>query len=197
VETSTSISYFIKLALLGLSTQVPLMGIAHAETHHFTYDDFSNLSQLQLNNFSGKSDLVQNGSSLMLTDRRQMQSMSVFTINPISLSDNLSFSSEFSFKIDHPEDLTEAYLNSNKGGSGLVFVMQSNSNQAGGADAQTIGYGGIENSIGIEFDTWATFGTPENPQAWGPYDYYSHEDYIALSDNHLGLNLNGSAASVV
>jgi hypothetical protein len=65
------------------------------------------------------------------------------------------------------------------GADGLVFVVQTKANNVGGAGGG-IGYLGISPSLGVEFDT-----------------FYNNESYAQdPSDNHIGINLDGSAHSV-
>lgn len=59
-----------------------------------------------------------------------------------------------------------------------MFVVQTVGNNVGGAGGG-IGYQGINNSIGIEFDTWNN-GSGDNN-----------------SSNHIGIDVNGSVSSVV
>jgi hypothetical protein len=82
------------------------------------------------------------------------------------------FSAHFAFRISDPI---------NGGADGLVFVLQSSpagasalANNGGG-----LGYAGMAPSLGIEFDTW------DNGPAADAY-----------SSNHVGININGSVASV-
>ena len=63
------------------------------------------------------------------------------------------------------------------GADGLVFVVQTNSNSVGGAGGG-IGYQGIANSLGIEFDTW--------------------DNGMGLGDpngNHVAIDINGDLSS--
>lgn len=145
---------YLSAALLCLSASV------HSAV--FTYSDFSNTNNLTLN---GDAQVV--GNVLRLTDSADYRTGSVFSTSLIDLNAG-SFSSEFSFN-----------FNNQRGGGadGIVFTLQSVSNQVGSTGGG-IGYENIPNSIGIEFDNW------NNGSSDG------------FSDSHIGLNLNGSISSI-
>ncbi|MEW6158777.1 MAG: hypothetical protein AB1813_15230, partial [Verrucomicrobiota bacterium] len=105
---------------------------------------------------------------LRLTDNFG-QSGSAFLTDPISLAADASFSTMFSFQIDN---------NQNGGADGIAFVVQTVSNTAGGAGGG-LGYQGLPNSIGIEFDTW------NNGAGSGDFNA-----------SHIGVDINGNIASV-
>lgn len=66
-----------------------------------------------------------------------------FLTNAISLANDASFGTAFSFQITNPF---------NTGAGGIVFVVQTVANNVGGGGG--IGYAGRANSVGVEFDTW-------------------------------------------
>lgn len=72
---------------------------------------------------------------------------SVFNRERVTLADNRSFSTYFSFKMD-----------SGSQADGIVFVVQTASNQAG-AVGGGLGYAGVAKSIGVEYDTYYNVGT--------------------------------------
>lgn len=94
-----------------------------------------------------------------------------FLTNPIALTDDTSFTSVFSFRIHN------AY---NGGADGLAFVITTAPDKTGRGGA-TIGYGGIDRSIAVEFDTYKGGGN----NYWDP------------NDNHIGINLNGDVMTSV
>ena len=119
------------------------------------YDDFSSISGLALNG-----DARQTDNTLELTNSSS-QTGSAFFTESVSLADEASFESSFAFQI----------LGGSGGADGLAFVIQ---NDAAGATAigsggSDIGYGGISNSIAIEFDTFK----------WRPFE---------LNNNHVAVN---------
>ncbi|GAA6188135.1 L-type lectin-domain containing protein [Litorivita sp. NS0012-18] len=123
------------------------------------------------------SDMTLNGSAalsgtdLQLTDAVDWQNGSAWT-DAVAIASNTTFSAAFSFTIATP---------STGGADGIVFAVHNDT----GGTAQTgdggggIGYQGIGNSIAVEFDTWGN----------GSGD--------AFSNNHVGINTNGSTASLV
>ncbi|WP_013325527.1 Calx-beta domain-containing protein [Gloeothece verrucosa] len=110
---------------------------------------------------------------LRLTDNLS-QSGGAFVTNPISLADDVSFSTFFEFQISNPQGVSDL---DGQGADGLVFVIQTIANNVGGGGGG-IGYEGINKSLGIEFDTFNNGGIDDN------------------SGNHVGINLNGNIDSV-
>jgi subtilase family serine protease len=103
------------------------------------------------------------------------QTGSTFTELPVSLGLGGSFSSFFQFQISNSQGLSEE---DGTGGDGLVFVLQSTGDaNILGEGGGMLGYQGIGNSLGIEFDTWNN----------GSIDDYN--------GNHVGINFNGSVDS--
>jgi hypothetical protein len=96
----------------------------------------------------------------------------------VSLASNASFSTYFQFRFTNPD----VFFCDGQGcgADGLVFVVQTVANNVGGAGGG-IGYFGITNSVGIEFDNWLNGGSP----------------IFDVNSNHVGIDLNGSVTSVV
>lgn len=131
------------------------------------YPDFSSVAGLQLNGSA-----AQAGSVLRLTDDLA-QGGSAFSTTPVVLS-GASFSTYFSFRISDPVGWSDG---DGQGADGIVFVVQTLANNVGGSGGG-IGYAGIGNSVGVEYDTW-------------------HNGELGDNDgNHLGVDLNGSLNSV-
>lgn len=152
-------------------------GAAAATT--VTFSDFSDLSSLVL---SGSTAAIANpvvfgGQNVLRLTNALGQAGGAFLADPIPLVDGsgfrASFSTAFEFQITHPMGCGEADAG---GADGLVFVVQTASNQYGGVGGG-LGYDGIAKSIGIEFDTWFNGGADPN-------------------GNHVGINQNGSVASL-
>lgn len=110
-----------------------------------SFSDFSSVVGLQLNGNS-----AQVGNVLRLTPSLAGQSGSVFSVTPVTLSSEVSFSTFFSFRISAPGGIGDS---DGQGADGLVFVVQTNANNVGGAGGG-IGYQGLGKSVGIEFDTY-------------------------------------------
>ncbi len=124
----------------------------------FKFDDFSNTSLLQLNG-----NAIATGNRLRLTDAAPAQAGSVFCKQKISLKNDRSFSTYFRFQ------MTDG---SAPPADGMVFVLQPLSNTAGSSGGG-MGYAGIANSFGLEFDT------------------YVNGNYGDPDDRHLGTHVNG------
>ncbi|MGH1458698.1 MAG: L-type lectin-domain containing protein [Paracoccaceae bacterium] len=116
-------------------------------------------------------DAAVSGTSLQMTSAANWQLSAAWT-DAVAIDASTTFSAAFSFTIDTP---------SMGGADGLVFVVQNDT--AGAAEVGDggggVGYQGINNSFAVEFDTWNN----------GSGDGHS--------DNHVGINLNGSSSSAV
>jgi hypothetical protein len=135
------------------------------------YADFSSTAGLTLNGSA-----TQAGTALRVTPALVNQSGSFFATNTVSLASNASFSTYFQFRNTSPGGScdTQGPL---CGADGLVFVVQTQGNNVGGVGGG-IGYLGIDNSVGIEFDTWNN-GSGDNN-----------------SSNHVGIDVNGDVTSL-
>jgi hypothetical protein len=111
----------------------------------FTYNDFSSTSGLQLNGNAAAVDNV-----LRLTPANYWQAGSAFSTNAVSLASNASFSTYFQFRMHDAGGASDA---DGWGADGIVFTVETTSNSVGGSGVG-IGYTGIPNSLGVEFDTW-------------------------------------------
>ncbi len=132
--------------------------------------DFSDVSDLTINN-----DAAQVGNVLRVTPALDSQAGSAFSTTTVSLSADASFSTFFQFQFTDP-DLLFCDSPTTCGADGLVFVVQTVGNNVGGAGGG-IGYAGIDDSVGIEFDTWNNGFVDNN------------------SSNHVGINIDGSQSS--
>jgi hypothetical protein len=132
------------------------------------YNDFSDTTGLDLNGSAAVVSTV-DGQVLRLTPALNDRSGSTFSGVQVNAAD---FSTFFKFRITSPGGILFDG-NTEVGADGIVFVVQSVSSSIGGAGGG-IGYGGINNSVGVEFDTW-------------------HNS--ALSDpssNHVGIDTQGN-----
>lgn len=156
-----------------LLTTIGVALAAHSVTT-VTFPDFTNpADDFQLN--GSAVGLNPNGDDVLRLTSGTGQSGSAFLYDAIDLSDSASFSTVFSFRIHNPV---------NGGADGLAFVIQPNNNTAGGGGGG-IGYQGIANSLGIEFDNWHNGGdgTGTNP--------------CDINGNHVGINVDGLICSEV
>jgi len=159
----------MKKPVLAAIATVSLLTFGHAGASVISFNDFSDVSGLQLNGSA-----TQAGNVLRLTNNLN-QGGSAFLTSPISLAADASFSSFFQFRISNPIGISDG---DGQGADGLVFVVQTVANNVGGFGGG-IGYNGIPKSVGVEFDTWNNGGWDDN------------------NGNHVGINLNGDMNSVV
>ncbi|MBU1224482.1 MAG: PEP-CTERM sorting domain-containing protein [Gammaproteobacteria bacterium] len=154
--------------LAAVACGIALAGQAGAAV--INYSDFSSTAGLTLNGSA-----TQAGSVLRVTPANFGQSGSAFSTSTVSLASNASFSTFFQFRFTSPGGACDGL---GCGADGLVFVVQTVGNNVGGAGGG-IGYAGINNSVGIEFDTWNN-GSGDNN-----------------SSNHIGADVNGDVNSIV
>jgi hypothetical protein len=77
------------------------------------------------------------------------------------------------------------------GGDGLAFIIHSDEGSAAtalGGDGKDMGYGGISNSIAIEFDTWTNVDTE------GSDDFF--HDHISIHSGSTGKNSPGASTAL-
>ena len=134
-----------------------------------TFNDFSSTAGLTLNGSAAKVNTAADGDVLRLTPALPNQGGSAFSSVTINAAD---FSTYFRFRITDPGGILFDG-NTETGADGIVFVVQSVSSSLGGIGAG-IGYAGIPNSVGVEFDTWHN-GANNDPDS-----------------NHLGIDVNGN-----
>jgi hypothetical protein len=156
-----------RTSLLVLSAAVASLANAATVINH---PDFSSVADLTING-----NAAQVGNVLRVTPAIDSQSGSAFSTTTVSLAVGASFSTHFTFRFTNPDVFFCDGLGC--GADGLVFVVQTVGNNVGGAGGG-IGYSGINNSLGIEFDNW-----------WNP-------DIGDIDSNHVGIDLNGSVTSV-
>ncbi len=161
LKSFTSACMALTMALLCASTQAAVV---------LDYTDFSDTTGLTLNG-----NAAQVGDVLRVTPAIDGQAGSFFSTNKVSLATGASFSTYFKFRFTAPDAFFCDGFGC--GADGLVFVVQTVANNVGGAGGG-IGYAGIANSVGIEFDSW-----------------YNGELGDA-SSNHVGIDRNGSLASL-
>jgi hypothetical protein len=161
-----------KSAIGSLAMALALLAPMTAGATTLLFNDFSSTAGLQLNgstaaiNTGGQGVLDFNGDRVLRLTNNLSQAGSAFSTTAISLASDASFSTRFEFRITDQQ---------NGGADGLVFVVQTVSNTAGGVGGG-IGYLGLPNSVGVEFDNWFNGGVDPNA-------------------NHAGIDLNGSVNS--
>ncbi|WP_313952268.1 L-type lectin-domain containing protein [Accumulibacter sp.] len=157
------------LSRCAVATAMLSMATCVGATTVIDYTDFSSVAGLTLNG-----NAAQVGNVLRVTPAVGGQSGSAFSTTAVSLAANASFSTFFQFRFTQPAGSDGQGV----GADGLVFTVQTVGNNVGGAGGG-IGYAGINNSVGIEFDTWNN-GSGDNN-----------------SSNHVGIDVNGSVTSLV
>lgn len=140
-----------------------------------SFSNFNSTTGLQLNGgaipaFTGDGNIVR-------LAYQNVQAGSLFTTNTVNVS---RFSTSFSFRIsDTGGNATDP--SGQTGADGLTFTIQFNSPSIVGNNGGGMGYGGIPQSLAVEFDTWFN----DEPNTADP------------NSNHIGIDVNGSAKSLV
>jgi Legume lectin domain len=163
----------MKSALSVVAGVVAALSVGSSQALTVTYGDFSNLSDFQQNGATAAiADPVTDnfGRPVLRLTNALGQSGSAFLTNTINLANQASFSTFFTFRISNPLGISDS---DGQGADGIVFVVQTVSNTAGGSGGG-IGYSGITRSVGIEFDTWDNGAGLNDPNG-----------------NHVGIDLNG------
>lgn len=158
------------LSRCAVATVMLTMATCVGATTVINYTDFSSVAGLTLNGAA-----VQAGNVLRVTPATFNQGGSAFSTSTVSLASNASFSTFFQFRFTQAGGSCDGQ---GCGADGLVFAVQTVANNVGGIGGG-IGYQGISNSVGIEFDTWNNGGGDNN------------------SSNHVGIDVNGSVTSLV
>lgn len=155
----------MKKALLFILTLLICLGFhGYAQADELNYEDFSTTTGLTL---SG--DAYQLGSVIRLTDAQAWSLGSAFGADPLSIE---AFNAYFSFEFT-------GYGHEYGSADGIVFVIK-NAFSGEGINGGSMGYRGIANSIGVEFDNWY------NPEYGDP----------AHLHNHIGIDTSGSVNSI-
>lgn len=114
---------------------------------------------------------VLSNNSIRLTPNVRYTAGSAFLNSPFTLSSNFVFNAYFTFTMG-------AGGRSDKHADGIVFALQTVSSRAG-ATGGNLGFGGINPSFGVEFDT------------------YKNETNSDPNDNHVALVTNGSVQHAI
>jgi len=122
--------------------------------------------------FKMAGDAVLNEDFIKLNQNKNWTSGQAMYQSQVSFPEDGSFSAYFSFSMEEPE-----CSKGGKGGDGIAFLLKTNPDATGGPGLE-IGYGGINPSVAIEFDT------------------YFNPEFAEPVENHIGVNLNGVMTSV-
>jgi len=160
-----------------LAPRTAVVTIVDNDTAYPSYANFSNTSQLSLNGSA-----AQASNRLRLTTSVNNDVGSAFFQTPIAISDTTSFETEFQFQIGGAQGTG--------GADGLAFVVQGNSATTIGTGANSLGYGGIGNSVAVEFDTYQNV---YDPSANHVSILTNGDATNALQTNAPGLDLNSGS----
>ncbi len=155
-------------------------------TQQFNFTGFSPSDDLQVN---GGASIT--GDALQLTSDARFQRGSAFFTTPLSVDENTSFQTSFSF------EMTGGF--GAGGADGLTFTLQNDGAGTGaiGRGGGGLGYEGIGQSLTIEFDTWQNrwdgfndeiavtvngVETRQIAQVQSPVDLNSGDTYFAWID---------------
>lgn len=116
------------------------------------------------------------GPSLRLTSSKAKMSGAAWYNRKMQVREG--FDTSFTFRLSDPSThckfLDDAYTHCrSRGGDGFAFVVQNQAPTALGSQGMQLGYGGIINSLAIEFDTWY------NPETLDPME------------NHVSVHTRG------
>lgn len=151
----------------------------------FKYDDFTNSGLIKLDGQNGYAKIINDSSTgwkdvIRLTPTTGGKGTAYYK-NYVSLANDRSFSTYFTFKI----------IPVGAGADGMVFILNTDTNEFGSGGGG-MGYAGMDNSIGIEFDTY------DNSHDWGggtPSNTYGDDGLessgTASQWSHIAVNVNG------
>ena len=152
---------------LALVMLVTTWGAIPADGRVVVFDGFDDASSLLLNG-SAVTTSTSDGVVLRLTPASVNEQGSAFAAAPVDTS---AFSTHFIFRMSDPGGGVSS-CDAMTGADGLVFVVQRGRSGVSGMGVG-IGYGGLPNSVGVEWDTWCNM-VNDDPDS-----------------NHLGIDVNG------
>ncbi len=104
---------------------------------------------------------------LRLTSATGGQAGAAYSTSPITLGSNATFSTTFTFRFTNP---------SSPPADGITFVLAANPSGLG-STGQGLGYGSVQNSVAVEFDT---------------YNNYPQVSAEPNNNNHIAIDTNGN-----
>ena len=142
------------------------------------FPDFSDLARFRINGAAiniNSSPVVFGGQTVLRMTNALWQASTAILDEPIPLEFEggaLSFRSSLVMQMTNPGGISDS---DGKGADGITFIILDGPDIVGGAGG-SIGFGGINPSVVVEFDSWRN--------SWDP------------NGNHIGVNLNGNVRSV-
>lgn len=93
------------------------------------------------------------------------------------------FETTFAFRISNPstfcKTMDDVYTNCrSRGGDGFAFVLQNDHELGIGGGGMELGYGGLRDALGIEFDTWFNY------------------EQLDVYENHVSVHVSGRGSAV-
>lgn len=152
---------------------------AHADV--VNYPNFNSAAGLTL---AGSANTSADPGALQLTPSNYSQAGAAYSTTPITLGTNDSFSTQFQFRLDQAGGIAPA--------DGITFVLAANPTGLG-APGGALGYGGVNNSVAIEFDTYDNGYTDGNSSNHVAIDTNGNLNDLALS-NVYGIQYCGFGA---
>ena len=160
----------MRIAIWAAALVAVTAGRAGATT--IVFDDFATTAGLTLNGSATTTTNSFGEKVLRLVPTAENQSGSAFSTATINAA---TFSTYFQFRLTNPGGISDG---TEVGADGFVFVVQSVSSSIGGGGGG-LGYAGIPDSVGAEWDTYQNF------------------DILDTSTNHLGIDAEGQVVSLV
>lgn len=154
--------------VIGLSCIAFGLQVFPAHATLISYNGFASTAGLSTAG-TAKATATADGTVMRLTSAATGQSGAAYSTSPIALGAGSSFSTAFQFRMTSPGGIAPA--------DGITFVLSNSSSGLGGA-GYSLGLPTTTKSVAIEFDTYNN----------GAIDNYS--------SNHVGIDVNGNAASV-
>lgn len=158
-----------------------LTGAPSACAFDLSFGDFADLSTFRLNERAaaiGNPVTDDQGRKVLRLTDNYGQKGSAFLNTAVSLAGNVSFHSFFQFRMTVGDGFSEAGEGAIKGADGIVFAVNTVSDYTGPA-GEALGFKGMYFGAGVEFDT------------------FNNGTHVDRDGNHVGINLDGSVASVV
>lgn len=105
---------------------------------------------------------------LQLTPPTYWQAGAAYSTTPVTLGTNGTFSTTFQFQLSNPGGIDPA--------DGITFILAASPSGLGSSGI-SLGYGGVSNSVAVEFDT------------------YNNGSVDGNSSNHIAIDINGNVAN--